>query len=47
VAATRADKKSRAGTVRWVLLERLGEASFGHVVPEEVVLEALRGVQAS
>ena len=46
VAATRADKKSRAGTVRWVLLERLGEASFGHTVPEGEVLAALREVQA-
>jgi len=41
VAATRADKKSRAGAVRWVLLDRLGAASFGHVVPEEAALEAI------
>jgi len=47
IEATRADKKSRAGTVRWVLLERLGEASFGHVVSEDAVLQALREVQAS
>ncbi|HZS15041.1 MAG TPA: 3-dehydroquinate synthase [Candidatus Dormibacteraeota bacterium] len=41
VEATRADKKSRAGAVRWVLLDRLGSASFGHVVPEDAVLDAL------
>jgi shikimate kinase / 3-dehydroquinate synthase len=46
IQATRADKKSRTGTVRWVLLERLGEASFGHVVPEDAALQALREVQA-
>jgi len=47
VEATRADKKSRAGAVRWVLLERLGEASFGHLVPEAAALDALRAVQAA
>jgi 3-dehydroquinate synthase len=47
IAATRADKKSRAGAVRWVLLERMGEASFGHLVPEEAAVEALREVQAA
>jgi shikimate kinase/3-dehydroquinate synthase len=44
IAATRADKKSRAGTVRWVLLDRLGAASFGHLVPEEAAVEAIRTV---
>jgi shikimate kinase/3-dehydroquinate synthase len=44
VAATRADKKSRAGTVRWVLLDRLGAASFGHAVPEAQVLAAISQV---
>jgi shikimate kinase / 3-dehydroquinate synthase len=47
VAATRADKKSRAGTVRWVLLDHLGAASFGHVVPEDEVLGALGEVAAA
>jgi 3-dehydroquinate synthase len=46
VAATRADKKSRAGSVRWVLLERLGEASFGHLVPEAAAAAALHEVIA-
>jgi len=44
IAATRADKKSRAGAVRWVLLDRLGAASFGHLVPEDAALEAIRTV---
>jgi 3-dehydroquinate synthase len=44
VAATRGDKKSRAGAVRWVLLDHLGAASFGHVVPEEQVLSAISQV---
>lgn len=47
IAATRADKKSRAGAVRWVLVDRLGEASFGHLVPEDEALAALREVQAA
>ncbi len=47
LAATRADKKSRAGAVRWVLLDRLGSASFGHLVPEEAALEAIRTVAQS
>ncbi len=45
VAATRADKKSRAGAVRWVLVDRLGSASFGHVVPEAAVAAAIARVQ--
>ncbi|HXA27178.1 MAG TPA: 3-dehydroquinate synthase [Candidatus Angelobacter sp.] len=44
VEATRADKKSRAGAVRWVLLDRLGAASFGHVVPEDAVLAVIAQV---
>ncbi len=47
IAATRADKKSRAGAVRWVLLDRLGAASFGHLVPEDEAERALREVQAA
>jgi 3-dehydroquinate synthase len=44
VEATRADKKSRAGAVRWVLVDRLGSASFGHLVPEDAVLGAISQV---
>jgi 3-dehydroquinate synthase len=39
--ATGADKKARSGTVRWVLIEHRGQASFGHIVPEAAVREAL------
>jgi shikimate kinase/3-dehydroquinate synthase len=39
--ATHADKKARSGIVRWVLIEQRGRASFGHIVPEGVVRDAL------
>ncbi|HEV7677373.1 MAG TPA: 3-dehydroquinate synthase [Candidatus Dormibacteraeota bacterium] len=45
VDATRSDKKSRAGAVRWVLLDQLGSAGFGHLVPEDAVAEAIARVQ--
>jgi 3-dehydroquinate synthase len=41
VEASRTDKKSRGGAVRWVLVDRLGSASFGHLVPEDLVREAI------
>jgi 3-dehydroquinate synthetase len=44
IEATHADKKSRAGAVRWVLLDRLGSASFGHLVPEDAALAAISQV---
>jgi 3-dehydroquinate synthase len=37
----RADKKSSAGELRFVLLERPGSAQFGIKVPEEAVLESI------
>jgi 3-dehydroquinate synthase len=43
---TRADKKARAGAVRWVLVEQRGRASFGHLVPEDVVRQELLEVLA-
>ena len=46
VAATRGDKKARAGAVRWVLVERRGLATPGHLVPEEAVRDTLRAVLA-
>jgi 3-dehydroquinate synthase len=46
VAATRGDKKARGGTVRWVLVERRGVATPGHLVPEEVVRLTLRATVA-
>ncbi|HEX5324105.1 MAG TPA: 3-dehydroquinate synthase [Capsulimonadaceae bacterium] len=36
------DKKAVGGTVRFVLLERLGKATTGHIVPEDVVRSALQ-----
>jgi 3-dehydroquinate synthase len=35
------DKKAAAGRVRWVLLEAVGHATWGHEVPDEVVGEAV------
>jgi 3-dehydroquinate synthase len=46
VAATRGDKKARGGTVRWVLVERRGVATPGHLVPEEAVRGTLRAALA-
>ncbi len=46
VAATRGDKKARGGTVRWVLVERRGVATPGHLVPEEEVRGTLRAALA-
>ncbi|TMD00935.1 MAG: 3-dehydroquinate synthase, partial [Chloroflexi bacterium] len=46
VARTHLDKKARAGTVRWVLLERRGAATTGHRVPDEDVYNALQGLAA-
>ena len=41
---TATEKKSSGGSVRWVLLERLGWASGGHAVPRPVALAAARAV---
>lgn len=37
IAATKSDKKSRGGTIRWVLLEGPGKAVTRRDVPEEIV----------
>jgi len=42
--ATKSDKKSRGGTIRWVLLEGPGKATTRRDVPEEVVREAVQAV---
>lgn len=44
INATRSDKKSRGGTIRWVLLEGPGRATTRRDVPDDVVLEAVRAV---
>ncbi len=46
IAATKSDKKSRGGTIRWVLLEGPGKAVTRRDVPEEVVREAVEKVIA-
>ena len=44
IAATKLDKKSRSGNIRWVLLEGPGLATTRSDVPEEVVRSALAQV---
>ena len=44
IAATKSDKKSRGGTIRWVLLEGPGKATTRRDVPEDVVREAVKDV---
>ena len=44
IDATKADKKSRGGTIRWVLLEAAGKATTRSDVPDEVVREAIISV---
>ena len=39
--ATKSDKKSRGGTIRWVLLEGPGKATTRRDVPEDVVRYAV------
>ncbi|MCC7365832.1 MAG: 3-dehydroquinate synthase [Dehalococcoidia bacterium] len=41
IAATRSDKKVRAGSVRWVLLEGIGQAAVHDDVPETLVQRAV------
>ena len=44
--ATKSDKKVRGGSVRWVLLERIGEAVVRADVPAGLVQEAIQAVMA-
>ncbi len=46
IAATKTDKKSRGGSVRWILLEGPGKAVVRSDVPEDVVREAVEEVIA-
>ncbi len=46
LCALRTDKKTAGGQARWVLLERAGEASAGHVVDCGIVAEALAKIGA-
>jgi 3-dehydroquinate synthase len=42
VAATKADKKSRGGAIRWVMLEDPGRATTRQDVPDELVADVVR-----
>ena len=44
IEATKSDKKSRGGTIRWVLLEGPGKATTRRDVPDDVVREAVLSV---
>ncbi len=44
IAATKSDKKTRGGTIRWVLLEGPGKATTRRDVQDEVVREAVEEV---
>jgi 3-dehydroquinate synthase len=42
--ATKSDKKSRGGTIRWVLLEGPGKATTRRDVPNDIVLDAVQSI---
>lgn len=44
ISATKSDKKSRGGTIRWVLLEGPGKATTRENVPDAVVLDSLTSI---
>ena len=44
IDATKSDKKSRGGTIRWVPLEGPGQATTRVDVPDDIVLEAVQEV---
>jgi 3-dehydroquinate synthetase len=44
IDATKSDKKSRGGTIRWVLLEGPGKATTRRDVPEEVIRETVLAI---
>lgn len=44
IDATKSDKKSRGGTIRWVLLEGPGKATTRRDVPEDVVRDAVQAI---
>ncbi len=44
ISATKSDKKSRDGTIRWVLLEGPGKATTRENIPDAVVLDSLRSI---
>jgi 3-dehydroquinate synthetase len=44
IEATKSDKKSRGGTIRWVLLEGPGKATTRRDVPDDIVREAVLSI---
>ena len=44
ISATKSDKKSRGGSIRWVLLEGPGKATTRENIPDSVVLDSVRSV---
>lgn len=44
ISATKSDKKSKGGTIRWVLLEGAGKATTRRDVPDDIVLEAVNAI---
>ena len=44
ISATKSDKKSRNGTIRWVLLEGPGKATTRKNIPDAIVLDSVRSV---
>ena len=44
ISATKSDKKSRGGTIRWVLLEGPGKATTRENIPDAVVLDSLGSI---
>ncbi|MDA1278781.1 MAG: 3-dehydroquinate synthase [Chloroflexi bacterium] len=44
INATKSDKKSRGGTIRWVLLDGPGQATTRRDVPDDMVLDAVEAI---
>ena len=44
ISATKSDKKSRDGTIRWVLLEGPGKATTRQNIPDDVVLDSVQSI---
>ena len=44
ISATKSDKKSRDGAIRWVLLEGPGKATTRKNIPDDVVLDSVQSI---
>ncbi|MDX2176348.1 MAG: 3-dehydroquinate synthase [Candidatus Sumerlaeia bacterium] len=47
IQAARADKKARAGSIRYSLPEAMGRCGFGHAVPDDTAAAVLREIGAA